>query len=211
MNALLKTILTFSLLCGCVSAEPLKILFFSGGGKTADTGHNGRMNHHKLIPDFLRSNIDLTYSDQLEDLNPETLSLYEAVIMYRGGAIGKPERIENMIDVEAVVAMPSTTPAEPSMVIQTYLSDSGNSPVMAGIFTATHVLSEDRRTRWHRPLPHGMAFVKTSTTTAPTSRCAMKKDAQNHGLGCAFKEQAAYSTPPMGTTDAPGKNPAFRK
>ena len=147
MNALLKTILTFSLLCGCVTAEPLKILFFSGGGITADTGHNGRMNHHKLIPEFLRSGIDLTYSDQLGDLNPETLAQYEAVLMYRGGAIGKPERIDHIINyVEnggGLVAIHHTCGAFDGDTDFISLIGGEFARHGSGIFTATHVPGQE--------------------------------------------------------------------
>ena len=85
-------IFLFTLLpCFQVHADPLKVLFLGGGGSGSDTGHNGRINHHKLVPDFLRSGIEMTYSNNPNDLNPLTLSNYEVVIMYRGIAKNSEE------------------------------------------------------------------------------------------------------------------------
>lgn len=142
----LSFILVWTLALG-LPAAPLKALFFSGGGMTADTGHNGRMNHRKLIPDFLRSGIDLTFSDRLEDLNPETLAQYEAVLMYRGGAIGKPERIDHIINyVEnggGLVAIHHTCGAFDGA--QEFISLIGGEFARhgSGIFTATHVPGQE--------------------------------------------------------------------
>jgi len=76
-----------------LQAAPLNALFLGGGGGGPDTAHNGRINHHKLIPEFLRSGIEMTYSDNLNDLNPQTLANYEVVILYFGAKNEQPERI----------------------------------------------------------------------------------------------------------------------
>ncbi|EDM28088.1 probable secreted glycosyl hydrolase [Lentisphaera araneosa HTCC2155] len=80
------------------SAESIKALFISGGGPTTDSGHNGRINHHKLLPHFLRYRVELTYTSDKDALNPETLSKYDVVILYLSAANDKPERIDALID-----------------------------------------------------------------------------------------------------------------
>ena len=147
MKRLTQLTVLFCTLALSLSAAPLKVLFFSGGGKNPETGHNGRMNHHKLIPDFLRSGIDLTYSDQLEDLNPQTLARYEAVLMYRGGTVGKPERIQALIDyVEAgggLVAIHHTCGAFDGDDDFIQLIGGEFARHGSGIFTATHAPGQE--------------------------------------------------------------------
>ena len=97
MKRLSSLFLTLIMLVQGVHADPLNVLFLGGGGGGPETAHNGRINHHKLIPDFLRSGIEMTYSDNLNDLNPQTLANYEAVILYIGARNDKPERILALI------------------------------------------------------------------------------------------------------------------
>ena len=59
------------------------VLFFSGGSGQPDSGHNGRINHHQLIPKFLRAGIQMTYTSDMNQLNPNNLSQYDAVVLYR--------------------------------------------------------------------------------------------------------------------------------
>lgn len=80
------------------SAESIKALFISGGGPTTDSGHNGRINHHKLLPHFLKYRVELTYTSDKDALNPETLSKYDVVILYLSASNDKPERIDALID-----------------------------------------------------------------------------------------------------------------
>ena len=65
------------------AAEKTEVLFFSGGSGQPDSGHNGRINHHQLIPKFLRSGIKMTYTSDLNHLNPQNLNQYDAVVLYR--------------------------------------------------------------------------------------------------------------------------------
>ena len=90
-------LLTFVLLTPCVCAEPLQVLFLSGGGAGPNTAHNGKINHLKLIPEFLRSGIEMIYTDDLEDMNSRTLAKYNAVIIYRGVANGKKEWVDALV------------------------------------------------------------------------------------------------------------------
>ena len=57
----------------------INVLFLGGGSGDANSAHNGKINHHKLKPSFLRSGIQMTYSSNLDDLNPETLSKYNSI------------------------------------------------------------------------------------------------------------------------------------
>ena len=67
-----------------ISAERLtKVMFFSGGSGQPNSGHNGRINHHQLIPKFLRYGIKMTYTSDMNQLNPNSLSQYDAVVLYR--------------------------------------------------------------------------------------------------------------------------------
>ena len=75
-----------------------KVLFFSGGSGQPDSGHNGRINHHQLIPRFLRAGIQMTYTSDMNQLNPNSLSQYNAVVLYREFGRGHLEQLESLID-----------------------------------------------------------------------------------------------------------------
>ena len=103
MNFINKIILGFNILafisCGKVhDAQELKILFLSGGSPEPNTNHNGNINHHKLKPSFLRNNMAITFSSNLDDLNKKTLSNYDALIMYLSANNEKPERLRALIE-----------------------------------------------------------------------------------------------------------------
>ena len=177
------------------------------------------MNHHKLIPEFLRSGIDLTYSDQLEDLNPETLAQYEAVLMYRGGAIGKPERIDHIINyVEnggGLVAIHHTCGAFDGDTDFISLIGGEFARHGSGIFTATHVPGQEDHpalggiepfSTWDETYVH-----KNLNDDRTDLQVRDEKDALNHGPGCVTREQAVFSTPPTDTTGAHGKSLTFKK
>ena len=97
MRILIIFILTSAFFIQGLQADKLKALFLSGGGGDTNTGHNGRINHHKLIPHFLRAGIDLTYSSDKDDLNPETLAKYDVVLLYLSVDNSKPERVKALI------------------------------------------------------------------------------------------------------------------
>ena len=62
--------------------EKLNVLFLSAGSGEPNTSHNGNINHHKLKPNFLRNNIIITYSSDLNSLNANILPKYDVIIMY---------------------------------------------------------------------------------------------------------------------------------
>ena len=74
------------------------VLFLSGGSGQPHSGHNGRINHHQLIPNFLRSGIKMTYSANLEDLNSENLRQYDAIILYKEFGVGQTDRLHALIN-----------------------------------------------------------------------------------------------------------------
>ena len=74
------------------------VLFFSGGSGQPDSGHNGRINHHQLIPKFLRAGIQMTYTSDMNQLNPNNLSQYDAVVLYREFGRGHLEQLDSLID-----------------------------------------------------------------------------------------------------------------
>ena len=76
----------------------INVLFLGGGSGDANSAHNGKINHHKLKPSFLRSGIQMTYSSNLDDLNPETLSKYNSIIMYLSASNDKPARVRALIE-----------------------------------------------------------------------------------------------------------------
>jgi len=95
---LLLNILVFSSCTKTQDDEKLRVLFLSGGGPEPNTSHNGNINHHKLKPSFLRNNMDIIFSSNLDDLNLNTLSNYDAIIMYLSAGNEKPERIRALIE-----------------------------------------------------------------------------------------------------------------
>ena len=95
---LLLNILVFSSCTKTQDDEKLRVLFLSGGGPEPNTSHNGNINHHKLKPGFLRNNMDIIFSSNLDDLNLNTLSNYDAIIMYLSARNEKPERLRALIE-----------------------------------------------------------------------------------------------------------------
>ena len=89
----LFVLLSVYLFCATLSANPIKVLFLGH----ASTQHNSRVNHWKLIPQFLRSGIEMTYSENLEDMNSVTLEKYDALIMYANYLTCTPEQEKALI------------------------------------------------------------------------------------------------------------------
>ena len=81
-----------------IAADKLKVLFLSGGGGEPNTGHNGRINHHKLKPSFLRAGIQIAYSSNLDHLDPEILARYDVIIMYLSAGNEKPNRVKALVE-----------------------------------------------------------------------------------------------------------------
>ena len=61
-----------------LQAETVKALFMGHSQKH----HNSRKNHHLLFPEFLRRGIEMTYTENVNDLNAETLSKYDVLILF---------------------------------------------------------------------------------------------------------------------------------
>src|SRR5439155_764438 len=74
---------------GAAAAQPpkLKVLFLG------DNGHHRPADRFKqLQPVFAARNIDLTYTDQLADLNPKTLGGYDGLMIYANHEKISPEQ-----------------------------------------------------------------------------------------------------------------------
>ena len=127
--------------------DELHVLFLSDGSGESNSGHNGKINHHKLKPSFLRSGIKMTYSSNLEDLNPETLAKYSSIIMYLSAANDKPERVRALIEyVEnggGLVALHNTCGAFDGTDEFVKLIGGQFDRHESGWFTATHVKGQE--------------------------------------------------------------------
>ncbi|MCH2175151.1 MAG: ThuA domain-containing protein [Lentisphaeria bacterium] len=100
---MIKLLYLFSFVfCSVYAAEvdKLNVLFLGGGGGNPDSGHNGRINHLRLKPEFARANIEMIFSSQWDDLNDNNLKNYDAVLMYQEprGVFNKPERLRALIN-----------------------------------------------------------------------------------------------------------------
>ncbi|MCA9149513.1 MAG: ThuA domain-containing protein, partial [Planctomycetales bacterium] len=70
-------VIVLTLTAGVSAAEPLKVMFLG------DRGHHvPRQRFAQLMPVFSARNIDLTYTENMSDLNSETLGQYQAVMLY---------------------------------------------------------------------------------------------------------------------------------
>lgn len=103
MNFIKKIVIGINILAflSCAKnqdVEKFQVLFLSGGSPEPNTSHNGSINYHKLKPSFLRNNIDIIFSYDLDDLNKKTLSKYDAIIMYLSAGNEKPERLKALIE-----------------------------------------------------------------------------------------------------------------
>src|SRR3954469_1493926 len=59
------------------AAEPLKLLFLGDNGH-----HQPAARFAQLAPVMKERGIELTYSDKVEDLNPQTLGKYDGLMIY---------------------------------------------------------------------------------------------------------------------------------
>ncbi|HMO37192.1 MAG TPA: ThuA domain-containing protein, partial [Gemmatales bacterium] len=59
------------------TAQNLKVLFLGDNGH-----HQPRVRFHQLAPVMKARGIDIVYTDQMKDLNPETLKEYAGLVAY---------------------------------------------------------------------------------------------------------------------------------
>ena len=130
-----------------IAADKLKVLFLSGGGGEPNTGHNGRINHHKLKPSFLRAGIQMTYSSNLDHLDPEILARYDVIIMYLSAGNEKPNRVKALVEyIEkggGLVALHNTCGAFEGTREFVDLIGGQFDRHGSGWFTATHVKDQE--------------------------------------------------------------------
>ncbi|HVV99545.1 MAG TPA: ThuA domain-containing protein, partial [Planctomycetaceae bacterium] len=90
----------FVLLCdapaGFADSKPLKLLFLG------DEGHHRPVERFKqLQPAMASRDIELTYTDVADDLNPETLNKYDGLIVYANIEKISPEQERALLDYVA--------------------------------------------------------------------------------------------------------------
>ena len=89
-------VLGLSAITSARSAEPLKLLFLG------DSGHHRPADRFKQLQPVLKERgIELTYTDQLTDLNGETLGKYAGLVIYANQERISPEQEEALLDYVA--------------------------------------------------------------------------------------------------------------
>lgn len=97
MRTLMKYWLCGWFLFSCIftgQAEQLEVLFLGHASKK----HNSRLNHKKLIPEFLRQGINLTYTEEIGALNSEELEKYDVLILYANYKDWSPSQEKALMD-----------------------------------------------------------------------------------------------------------------
>src|SRR5216683_1503656 len=78
---------------GAADPKPIKILFLG------DTGHHQpRERFAQLQPVLAKRGIELTYTDQVADLNPKTLFAYDGLVIYANTTKIAPEQEKALLD-----------------------------------------------------------------------------------------------------------------
>src|SRR5713226_1449869 len=73
--------------------EPIKILFLGDNGH-----HQSRERFAQLRPVLAKRDVELTYTDQVSDLNPKTLALYDGLIVYANITTISPEQEKALLE-----------------------------------------------------------------------------------------------------------------
>ncbi len=79
-----------------IAAEPLKLLFLGDSGH-----HQPAARFKQLQPTMKERGIELTYTDKLDDLNPETLGKYAGLVIYANQEKISPEQEKALLDYVA--------------------------------------------------------------------------------------------------------------
>src|SRR5436190_19777463 len=97
-NPLVTVVYIFSCIAGVGlhAAEPLKLLFLGDNGH-----HQPAARFAQLQPVLKERGIELTYSDKVEDLNPETLGKYNGLVFYANTTRISPEQEQALLDYVA--------------------------------------------------------------------------------------------------------------
>jgi putative membrane-bound dehydrogenase-like protein len=66
-----------------------------------NAGHSPATRFRLLEPVMAARNITMTYTDKLDDLNPENLAKYDGLVIYANHAQGKPEQVKAILDYVA--------------------------------------------------------------------------------------------------------------
>ena len=76
-----------------LQAETVKALFLGHSSKH----HNSRKNHYLLFPEFLQRGIEMTYTEDVKDLNAATLSKYDVLILFANHEKISPQQEKDLI------------------------------------------------------------------------------------------------------------------
>src|SRR5438874_4686413 len=85
--ALLSLGLAFTALTANEPAKPIKILFLGDNGH-----HRPADRFRQLQPVLAKRGIDLTYTDQVDALNPKSLASYDGLLIYANTTRITPEQ-----------------------------------------------------------------------------------------------------------------------
>ena len=86
-------ILTLGLFACTSSAAPLRVLFLGD-----NAGHKPTNRFALMQPVLASRGIELTYTDKLGDLNPDTLGRYDALVIYANHTRISPEQEKALLD-----------------------------------------------------------------------------------------------------------------
>jgi putative membrane-bound dehydrogenase-like protein len=78
---------------GADEPKPIKILFLGDNGH-----HQPRERFAQLQPVLAKRGIELTYTDQVADLNPKTLSGYDGLFIYANTTKIAPDQVKSLLD-----------------------------------------------------------------------------------------------------------------
>src|SRR5690349_13637890 len=95
---LLALAFAFSIAATSFAADPkpLKVLFLG------DTGHHKPADRYRqIVPVLKERGIELTYTQDLSDLNPKTLGQYDALLIYANQEKISPDQEKALLDYVA--------------------------------------------------------------------------------------------------------------
>ena len=190
----------------------LRVLFLG------DRGHHRPADRAAQIKPVLAGRgIDLTYTENVKDLNRETLSKYDALLIYANTESIAPDQEKALLDYveegggfvplhcasycflnspKYIALVGAQFQRHGTGMFDTKIVDDKH-PIMKGF--------EPFRT-WDETYVHRKHNEKDRHGAAGAGR---RRQLKSRGPGCAPRARAVSSTPRTATTPAPGKTPAF--
>ncbi len=190
------------------ASPPIPVLFLG------DRGHHEPADRAAQIkPVLALRGIDVTYTENLADLNPETLAKYRALVVYANIDEIAPAQEEALLDyveggggfvpIHCASYCFRNSPRCVALVGAQFKSHG------AGEFDTTVVDAE-------HPITEGLHPFRTWDETYvhdhhnADARHVLQKRGDEPTLGPGRMARAAFSTPPTGTTRGPGNSRVFR-